>query len=89
MFPLPHRLAWNLELILVSMPVHIKIMVSCLTLIAGALYFYFENRLGVPRLAFVGGGLAIFMVVAMWVFPETGKQTRAVTHPPKNANGNR
>lgn len=65
------------------MPVHIKIMVSCLTLIAGALYFYFESKLGVSRLAFVGGGLAIFMVIAMWVFPETGnKHTRTVTRPP-------
>ena len=59
------------------MPVHIKLMVSALTLVAGAGFYYFENLYGESDIALVGGVLAIFMVVAMWVFPETGqKQNR-------------
>ena len=54
------------------MPVHIKIIVSSLTLAAGIGYYFFEKALGDPQLAYVGCGLSIFMVVAMWVFPETG-----------------
>ena len=56
------------------MPIHIKLMVSALTLIAGSGFCYFENLYGSPRVAVVGGFLAIFMVVAMWVFPETGQK---------------
>ena len=56
------------------MPVHIKLMVSGLTLAAGIGYYFFEKAIGDPQLAYVGVGLSIFMVVAMWVFPETGNK---------------
>ena len=56
------------------MPVHIKCMVSAATLIVGAGYCYFEAAYGESELAFVGLGLSIFMVIAMWVFPETGNK---------------
>ena len=59
------------------MPIHIKIFVSVLTTLAGAIYFLIENSYGEPRLAYVGGALAIFMVIAMWVFPETGGNKRS------------
>ncbi len=58
------------------MPVHIKLMVSALTLVAGGGFYYFEKLYGDSSVALVGGCLAIFMVVAMWVFPETGQKQK-------------
>ena len=56
------------------MPVHIKIIVSIITLIVGALFLYFENRYGQVSLGLVGAGLAVFMVIAMWMFREPGRR---------------
>lgn len=58
------------------MPKHIKIMVSAITLIVGALFMYFENTYGQPDVALVGGALSVFMVLAMWIFPEAGGNAR-------------
>jgi hypothetical protein len=58
------------------MPTHIKIFVSLLTLLVGGAFYYFENLYGQPLVARVGGVLSIFMVVAMWVFPEAGGKSR-------------
>lgn len=58
------------------MPTHIKIFVSLLTLLVGAAFFYFESQYGQPRVARVGGALSVFMVVAMWIFPEAGGKAR-------------
>lgn len=58
------------------MPKHIKIMVSAITLIVGALFMYFEKTYGQPDVALVGGALSVFMVIAMWIFPEAGGKTR-------------
>jgi hypothetical protein len=59
------------------MPVHIKLMVSALTLLAGGGFFYFESTLGDSQLAYIGAGLSIFMVIAMWVFPEAGGKKKS------------
>ena len=56
------------------MPVHIKIIVSIVTLIVGALFLYFENRYGQVFVGLVGAGLAVFMVIAMWMFREPGRR---------------
>ena len=58
------------------MPVHIKLTVSAIVLIVGALYYYFESVLGDPQVAIVGAALAVFMVASMWIFPETGNKRR-------------
>ena len=52
-------------------------MVSALTLLAGGGFFYFESTLGDSQLAYVGAGLSIFMVIAMWVFPEAGGKKKS------------
>ena len=57
------------------MPVHIKIMVSIITLIVGALFLYFENRYGQFTIGLIGAGLSVFMVIAMWLFREPGRRT--------------
>ena len=56
------------------MPVHIKIMVSIITLVVGALFLYFENRYGQFSVGLIGAGLAVFMVIAMWLFREPGRR---------------
>ena len=58
------------------MPVHIKLTVSAIVLIVGAFFYYFERTLGDPQVAIVGAALAVFMVVSMWIFPETGNKRR-------------
>ena len=54
------------------MPNNIKTMISVLTLIVGATVNFFERQAGNDHLAWVVAGLAVFMVMAMWMFPETG-----------------
>jgi len=56
------------------MPIHIKCLVSAVTLIVGVGYWHFESNYGESELAMIGLGLSLFMVVAMWIFPETGKK---------------
>jgi Na+/phosphate symporter len=56
------------------MPTPIKIIVSILTLIVGALFFYFESRYGQQHLAVVGFGLSVVMVISMWLFSETSSK---------------
>jgi hypothetical protein len=58
------------------MPKHIKLMVSALTLLVGVLFVYFERIYGQPDVALVGGALSVFMVLAMWIFPEAGGKPR-------------
>ena len=56
------------------MPVHIKLGISVIVLVGGGILYYLERVLGDPLVATVGGVLAVFMVVAMWIFPETGNK---------------
>ena len=56
------------------MPNNIKTMLSILTLIVGAVVIYFERQAGNDYLAWGVAGLTVFMVLAMWLFPETGNK---------------
>jgi hypothetical protein len=58
------------------MPTHIKLIVSALTLVVGALFYYFESQLGQGHVAFVGACLSVCMVLAMWIFPEAGDRAK-------------
>ncbi len=58
------------------MPTHIKLIVSALTLVVGALFYYFESQLGQANVAIVGACLSVFMVLAMWIFPEAGDRAK-------------
>ncbi|GJL80620.1 MAG: hypothetical protein DHS20C01_02540 [marine bacterium B5-7] len=58
------------------MPAHIKFIVSVLTLLVGAGFFYFERLYADPKVALVGAALSIGMVLAMWIFPEAGGNSR-------------
>ena len=57
------------------MPVHIKIIVSIITLVGGAAFLYFEILYGQMSVGLVGAGLAMFMVISMWLFREPGRRS--------------
>ena len=57
------------------MPVHIKIIVSIITLMVGVVFLYFEILHGQMPVGLVGAGLAVFMVISMWLFREPGKRS--------------
>ncbi len=56
------------------MPAHLKFVLSLVVCaVAGAL-FYFETRGGDITVAWVVLGLGAFMIVAIWLFPETRRE---------------
>lgn len=58
------------------MPVHIKLMVSIAALAVGAAVFFWERSSGIPETGWIAAGLAVFMVFAMWLFPEPGAKKK-------------
>ena len=57
------------------MPTNIKVGLSIVVLVVGVLMYIWEVDQGNVQLSWVVIGLSVFMVFAMWIFPETG-QTR-------------
>ena len=55
------------------MPVPIKILLSLLVLVVAAVMVVVEYRDGAVDVAWVAGFLGVFMVFAVWLFPETRK----------------
>ena len=54
------------------MPANIKLGLSVLTLAVTAAVCFWEVGQGNDGLAWIVAGLGVFMVLAMWIFPETG-----------------
>lgn len=52
------------------MPRNLKLMLSALVVLVGAVVFYFEHQAATGNVKWVVAFLALFMVAAMWVFPE-------------------
>lgn len=52
------------------MPNRIKATISIATLIVGAGVYSFERQAGNDAVSWIVAGLAGFMVLAMWIFPE-------------------
>ena len=57
------------------MPVHIKIIVSIITVVVGVSFLYLEILHGQMSVGLVGAGLAVFMVISMWLFREPGRRS--------------
>ena len=57
------------------MPTNIKVGLSIVVLVVGVLIYIWEADQGNVQLSWIVIGLSVFMVFAMWIFPETG-QTR-------------
>ena len=53
------------------MPNHIKAVLSIVVLIVGSFMHWYEKENGDVQLSWLVAGLAVFMVMAMWIFPET------------------
>lgn len=54
------------------MPNDVKAVVSVITLIVAAAFAYYETTIGRGDMVWIVLGTGVFMVVAMWVFPEAG-----------------
>jgi len=53
------------------MPTGLKLAISVLVLLVAGGVYSFEQSLANETLAWVAAGLGIFMVIAIWIFPET------------------
>ena len=51
-------------------------MVSVITLVVGVVFYFLESDSGQSHVAAVGAALSVFMVVAMWIFPEAGDRAK-------------
>lgn len=56
------------------MPTKIKLAITVLVLAVGAGVWMFERHVGNVEASWVAGGLAVFMVLAIWLFPEVSKK---------------
>lgn len=56
------------------MPTNIKLGVSAMAILVGLLVHLWERSAGNEHLSWVVAGLTAFMVLAMWIFPETGSR---------------
>ncbi|MDP4796410.1 MAG: hypothetical protein NWR87_05815 [Rhodospirillales bacterium] len=58
------------------MPVKIKVFISVMALAVVGGFSLMNLNGGNETVGYVGLGLAALMVLAMWIFPETGKVRR-------------
>ncbi len=59
------------------MPVKIKLVLSLVVIIVAAVAFYMQHKLGHERVQYLVAFLGIFMVFAMWLFPEVKREETA------------
>ena len=59
------------------MPVKIKLGLSVLVVLVAAIAFYFQRMLGHDRIQYVVAFLGLFMIFAMWLFPEVKRDESA------------
>ena len=53
------------------MPVNIKICISVIVALVGMGAFFLEQRFGDMTVGMVALLLAVFMILSMWIFPDT------------------
>ncbi|HAP12457.1 MAG TPA: hypothetical protein DCR50_16645, partial [Afipia sp.] len=56
------------------MPVKIKLALSLVVIIVAAVAFYMQHTLGHERIQYLVVFLGVFMVFAMWLFPEVKRE---------------
>jgi hypothetical protein len=59
------------------MPVKIKLGLSLLVVVVAAITFYFQHMLERDRIQYVVAFLGLFMIFAMWLFPEVKRDEPA------------
>lgn len=67
------------------MPFKIKFALSIVTLIVAAIAFYLQGQSGHQREQYLIAFLGIFMVFAMWLFPEVKREERKSRNGPSAA----
>ena len=63
------------------MPFKIKFALSIVTLIVAAIAFYMQGQIGHHREQYLIAFLGLFMVFAMWLFPEVKREERRNKQP--------
>ena len=56
------------------MPAKFKIMISIVVVIAAVAVFFFQSTAGQEVTPWVALALGVFMIFAMWIFPEEQKK---------------
>ena len=59
------------------MPVKIKFVLSLLVILVAAIAAYIQHQLGHERVQYLVAFLGLFMVFAMWLFPEVKREETA------------
>jgi hypothetical protein len=59
------------------MPVKIKLGLSLLVVLVAAIAFYAQHAMGHDRIQYVVAFLGLFMIFAMWLFPEVKRDESA------------
>lgn len=65
------------------MPNDVKAIVSVVTILVAFAFAHYEQAYGKPHLYWLVIGLAVFAVVAMWIFPEAAVKKGDL--PPRKA----
>ena len=63
------------------MPGNIKLGLSIVVLVLGVLMYIWEADQGNVQLSWIVIGLSVFMVFAMWIFPEAGQTSEDQKEP--------
>ena len=63
------------------MPRNIKVGLSIVVLLLGVLMYIWEADQGNVQLSWIVIGLSVFMVFAMWIFPEAGQTSEDQKEP--------
>jgi len=59
------------------MPVKIKLGLSLVTILVAAIAAWYQHLLGHDRIQYVVAFLGLFMIFAMWLFPEVKREETA------------
>ena len=57
-----------------AVPTTIKLTLSLIVALVGLGAYLLEAKLGDPTIGIIAGLLTAFMILAMWIFPETSKK---------------
>jgi len=57
-----------------DVPTTIKLTLSLIVALVGLGAYLLETKLGDPTIGIIAGLLTAFMILSMWIFPETSKK---------------
>ena len=69
------------------MPTNIKAGLSIVALVVAVFMYFWEANQGILQLSWFVIGLSLFMVLAMWIFPEIGPTREDQKGPDRLSDG--